>query len=121
MSEKPKLTSEQLSLLMMASKDREIRQTSVPSKRQVRNLVERRQGHRLTSKRMQQILRQTPNGVRAAYQTPKQAAAGHQGIKVPKPHAFWKEGLDETTRNVGPSDLDQNYHSGKNTTSVRGY
>lgn len=81
--------------------------TAVPSKRQVRNFVERRKGHRLTSARMLAIMKQTPNTTRAAYQSAEQAARGWSGVSP----------CDESiaTRNVGPSDLDRNYSHGKPT------
>lgn len=77
------------------------------SKRQVRNHVERRKGHRMQSARQRAALRMTSDLVKAGYQTAEQVKWQWRGIAAP----------DETrtTRNVGPSDLDHNYTSGKNT------
>lgn len=95
------------------AKDREIRQTPVQSKRQVRNHVERRKGHRMTSDRMMKIMRQqTPDPVKAIYQSPEKAASGWNNIDI----------CDESvaTRNVGPSDLPRS-SSGKQTIGPRTY
>jgi hypothetical protein len=100
-------------LRSFAQKENQISRTAIPSKRQVRTFVERRKGHRMTSERMQKIMRQqTPDGTRAIYQSAKKAASGWNNIDV----------CDESvaTRNVGPSDLPRST-SGKQTIGPRTY
>jgi hypothetical protein len=99
-------------LRSFAKKENQISRTAIPSKRQVRTFVERRKGHRMTSERMRRIMQQTPNPVRAAYQSAAQAARGWTGVDI----------CDESvaTRNVGPSDLPRS-SSGKQTIGPRTY
>ena len=100
-------------LQSFVGKDRELRQTPVPSKRSTRKHVERRKGHRMTSDRMMKVMRQqTPNQTKAIYQTPEKAASGWNNIDT----------CDESvaTRNVGPSDLPRST-SGKQTIGRRTY
>ena len=87
--------------------DRDQKSREVPSKRAVRNQVERRASHRLQSPRMRAVIKQTRNPVRAMYQSAETAARSWQGV------AAGDESI--MTRNVGPSDLDQNYQHGKAT------
>lgn len=94
-------------LVRWEKKARDQRQTPEMSKRTTRNIVERRSSHRLVSVRMRAVERQSPNPVRAAYQSAESAGNSWRGVKGPDESV--------TTRNVGPSDLDQNYQHGKNT------
>lgn len=100
-------------LKSFAQKEHAISQTPIQSKRQVRNHVERRKGHRMTSDRMMKIMRQqTPDGTKAIYQSAEKAASGWNNIDV----------CDESvaTRNVGPSDLPRST-SGKQTIGPKTY
>jgi hypothetical protein len=83
----------------------------VPSKRQTRNHVERRKGHRLESPRMRAVKGFTPNSVRATYQSPEALQAAWDRVPgMPPSRLNWTEGQDGLTRNVGPSDLGQCSH-----------
>lgn len=100
-----KITNADLLLAFKAAMQEQ--RSAPPSRRAVRNKVERRKGHRMQSRRQAAALKMTPNLVKAGYQSAEEVEWQWRGIKAP----------DETrtTRNVGPSDLDQNYTSGKNT------